>query len=182
MKIPNLSKDPTGKTWLLQTALYSVGYELKIDNWDGSQTQKALSSFQNSLETEGQDWQKVKASSFADLADVVAFKKCKDQGNSDMYCFSKGDNGIGAWGANTAQKEFPMCALPREIWKNANKSGGAKLQVRYNGIVVDGVLGDTMPSLSNIKNGAGIDLNPAFSKKLGLNPPFMVEGVEWRWV
>lgn len=182
MEIPNLSQDPTGRTWLLQTALKSLGYDVKVDNWRGAKTERVLVQFEQSLTSDKDDWQKVKASSFADLKDVVAFKKCKSQGNSDMYCFSKGDNGIGKWMHNTAQDETPMCALPREIWQRANKKGGAKLQVRYNGVVVDGILGDTMPSLVNIKNGAGIDLNPAFSKKLGLTPPFMVEGVEWRWV
>lgn len=127
-------------------------------------------------------WHKVKASSFADPADVAAFHLCRATGKSDMECFKVGDNGLGAWGHNTAQEENPMAALPREVWQQAGKRGGAKLQVRYKGKTVEGILGDTMPSLKNIKNGAGIDLNPAFAKALGLKPPFMVEGVEWRWV
>src|SRR5947207_12121824 len=39
-----------------------------------------------------------KASSFADPADVAAFKRCKERGGSDQDCFKVGDNGIGAWG------------------------------------------------------------------------------------
>lgn len=179
MKIPNLSQDPSGQTWLLQTALNSLGYALEADNWRGPRTEKALSEFQKSLFSD--DWLTVTASSFADPADVAAFHRCKTTGRTDMECFAVGDNGIGLWQHNTAQDMFPMCALPREIWQDAGKTGGAGVLVRYNGIVVHGILGDTMPSLANIRTGAGIDLNPAFSKHLGLHPPFLVSGVEWRW-
>lgn len=126
-------------------------------------------------------WQKVKASSFADPADVVAFKRCKENGLSDMQCFRVGDNGIGAWGHTTAQTHTPMVALPREDWKAAKKRGGAKVQIYYQGVIIEAILGDTMPARANIKNGAGIDLNPAASAALGLKPPFLVEGVKWQW-
>lgn len=181
MKIPNLNQDPTGQTWLLQTALNTLGYGLVVDNWPGPKTTKALTQFKNSLEPDG-TWDKVKASSFADLKDVEAFKKCKKQGKTDNQCFKVGDNGIGYWGHNTAQETLPMCALPREIWSKAGKSGGSKVEVRYKGKTASGILADTMPSLANIKNGAGIDLNPAFAKAFGLKPPFLVSDVEWRWV
>lgn len=127
------------------------------------------------------DWNTVKASSFADPADIRAFKRCKAQGGSDQECFKVGDNGIGAWGHDTTTAA-PMVALPREVWQRAGKKGGAKVQVSFKGIVTDAVLGDTMPRLANIKNGAGIDLNPACAKALGLKPPFLVSGVKWRWV
>ena len=182
MTIPNLTRDPTGQTWLLQKALNVVGYKLDEDNWRGAKTDKALEHFASTLEAGGSDWQTVKASSFADPADVRAFEKCKANGGSDQFCFSKGDNGIGKWGHRTAQETTPMAALPREVWQRASKVGGAKLEVRYNGKIVAGILGDTMPSLANIKNGAGIDLNPAFAKGLGLTPPFLKDGVEWRWI
>jgi hypothetical protein len=123
----------------------------------------------------------MKASSFADPADIKAFKKCKSEGKSDMTCFKVGDNGIGLWGHDTAQEHTPMCALPRDVWKLAGKKGGAKVAVVANGRTVVGILGDTMPHTSNIKNGAGIDLNPAFAKQLGLKPPFLVTAT-WSWV
>ncbi len=126
-------------------------------------------------------WHNVKASSFADSADVDAFKRCKAQGKTDAQCFRVGDNGIGKWGHFTAQESSPMCALPYEVWREAGKKGGAVVVVRYRGREVVGILGDTMPRLANIRNGAGIDLNPAFAKRLGINPPFLVSGVEWRW-
>lgn len=141
----------------------------------------AVASVASSKSEPAKQWQTVKASSFADPRDVVAFKKCKATGKSDVACFAVGDNGIGAWGHNTAQDTAPMCALPREVWGLAGKKGGARVQVRYRGVIVEGILGDTMPALANIRNGAGIDLNPAFAERLGLKSPFLVQGVEWRW-
>lgn len=181
MKIPNLTQDPTGRTFLLQTALRSLGFPIATDNWFGPKTERALSAFQHSLTGEDAIWFSVKASSFADPADVRSFSRCKASGKTDMQCFAVGDNGIGKWGHNTAQETTPMAAVPRDIWTAAGKTGGAKLQVRRGNLVVDGILGDTMPSLANIRNGAGIDLNPAFAKALSLQPPFFT-AVEWRWV
>ena len=42
-------------------------------------------------------------------------------------------------------------------------------------------LRDTMPAKANVKNGAGIDLNPAAAKALGLKPPFKVRAT-WHFV
>lgn len=123
----------------------------------------------------------VTASSFADPADVEAFKRCKARGYSDEFCFTRGDNGIGKWGHCTAQYRDPMVALPREDWQEAGKTGGAGVIVRYHGRTVHAILGDTMPHRANIENGAGIDLNPAAARELGLKPPFLVPGVEWEW-
>jgi len=124
----------------------------------------------------------VKASSFADPADVTAFKKCKAKGFTDNYCFRVGDNGIGKWGHNTAQEKTPMVALPPEDWRAAGKTGGAQVRVTYKNKSVVAILGDTMPWKKNIRNGAGIDLNPATAKALGLRPPFLVGDVKWEWV
>ena len=55
----------------------------------------------------------VKASSFADPVDVVAFKKCLKSGRSEVQCFALGDNGIGLWGDDTTVAT-PICALPRK--------------------------------------------------------------------
>ena len=164
----------------MQEALAARGlYTGALDNDWGPKSEGAYRDFLRSMATPD-GWRKVKASSFADPADVRAFERCKKQGKTDMQCFAVGDNGIGKWGHNTAQEERPMAAIPRDVWADAGKTGGAKLEVRYQGKTVEGILGDTMPHTKNIKNGAGIDLNPAFAKQLGLRPPFMVE-VEWRW-
>lgn len=125
-------------------------------------------------------WHRVKASSFADPADVAAFQRCKAAGGTDLACFKVGDNGIGCWGDRTTGK-VPMCALPREDWKPLGKKArGARVIVRANEREVVCELRDTMPSRRFIKNGAGIDLNPAACRALGLTPPVMVAAA-WRW-
>lgn len=122
----------------------------------------------------------VKASSFADPADVVAFRRCKAQGKSDQECFKIGDNGIGKWGDDTTEP-VPMCALPPEDWKPlGDKARGAKVRVAANGREVICELRDTMPAKNHITNGAGIDLNPAAVEALGLKPPVMISAV-WEW-
>ena len=75
-----------------------------------------------------------------------------------------------------------MCALPREDWAEFGaKARGKRVSVWANGRNVICELRDTMPSRANIKNGAGIDLNPAACKALGLKPPIMV-AAEWAWL
>lgn len=177
--IPNLDRDPSGETLLIQKALNALGYSLTEDNWKGRKTEVALEHWRSTWQSK--EWHVVNASSFGDPADVRAFNRCKSTGKTDMECFAVGDNGIGKWGHITASESSPMVALPREDWIEAGKSGGDKVIVRYNGKEVHAILGDTMPWRRHIKNGAGIDLNPAAAKALGLKPPLMVEGVEWRW-
>lgn len=176
MNIPNLDRDPSGETWLLQTALNTIGYNLEADNWRGTKTEKALADFRKSLSGA----RIVKASSFADPADIAAFRRCKNEGHSDQHCFRFGDNGVGAWGHDTTGT-IPMCALPREDWQEANKVGGSIVRVSFGSITVDCVLGDTMPRRANIKNGAGIDLNPAAVEAFGLRPPILKDGFSWEW-
>jgi len=124
---------------------------------------------------------KVKASSFADPADVLAFKRCKAEGKSNAECFKVGDNGIGKWGDDTTV-DSPMCALPYEDWQAlGGNARGAKVLVKANGREVVCELMDTMPHKANIKNGAGIDLNPAAVAVLGLKPPIMIPAT-WEWL
>lgn len=122
----------------------------------------------------------VKASSFADPADVNAFRRCKAQGKSDQECFKIGDNGIGKWG-DDCTSSVPMCALPPEDWQYLSHPRLSQVLVKANGKQVVCLLGDTMPHKANIKNGAGIDLSPAAVAALGLNPPIMVPAT-WEWV
>lgn len=123
----------------------------------------------------------VKASSFADPADVRRFRACKAAGKSDMECFKVGDNGVGCWGDDTTV-DRAMCALPREDWEPLGNQAarGKKVIVSANGLTIVCELRDTMPRRANIKNGAGIDLNPAACKALGLRPPIMLPAT-WRW-
>ncbi|MRW83760.1 hypothetical protein GJ698_06585 [Pseudoduganella sp. FT26W] len=127
----------------------------------------------------------VKASSFADPGDIAAYKKAIAEGKSEAEALKLGDNGIGYWGDDTTSETTPMCALPREVWGEKWGTKGAargkKVSVTYAGKTVVGELRDTMPHLANIKNGAGIDLNPGFAKAFGLKQPFMIDGVQWVW-
>ena len=153
----------------------------------GRQSQLALdrakseSALERLKSQEGEEWRPVMASSFADPADVLAFRRCKAKGKTDQECFKVGDNGIGKWGDDTTAPR-PMVALPPEDWKPlGTRARGASVEVSANGRFVTCELRDTMPAKKNIKNGAGIDLNPAACAALGLKPPVMVRAA-WRWV
>lgn len=124
-------------------------------------------------------WREGKASSFADPADVRAFRRCKAQGKSDQECFKVGDNGIGKWGTDTTLPR-PMCALPREDWAHLERPQGTIVLVEIGNTVIRAELQDTMPARANIKNGAIIDLNPAACAALGQTPPMLVEA-RWKW-
>lgn len=128
---------------------------------------------------------KTKASSFADPADIAAFRRCKRQGKSDKECFKVGDNGIGCWGDDTTAN-VPMCALPPEVmvekFGRLDKARGKIVVVTVRGRSVRCVVADRMPPMNSPyrKNRAGIDLNEAACKALGLTPPIMVP-CEWKW-
>jgi hypothetical protein len=126
-------------------------------------------------------WQKVIGTSFADPEDVARFRRAKARGLSDREAFAYGDNGVGCWGDDTT-KDVPMCALPPEDWKAYGKAArGRRVLIRRdNGLQVIAELRDTMPARKNIKNGAGIDMNPACLRFLGLSAPCRVP-VEWAW-
>lgn len=126
------------------------------------------------------------ASSFADLDDVRRFKAAKAKGMSDKQAFAVGDNGVGCWGDVTAQDHTPMCALPPDdmiakfgsIVKARRKE--VVVRCRKTGREVVCILADRMPYRKNIKNGCGIDLNPAALVCLGLTPP-VKHPVQWEW-
>jgi hypothetical protein len=126
----------------------------------------------------------VVASSFADPKDIAAYKKAIKDGKTRNEALKVGDDGIGKWGDNTAVND-PMCALPPEDWEAkwgmGHTARGKKVVVTFNGMTVVGELRDTMPRKANIKNGAGIDLNPGFARAFGLKQPFLVPGVQWEW-
>ncbi len=125
------------------------------------------------------------ASSFADPADVAAYRKAIAEGKSRAEAPKLGDDAIGKWGDDTSSQDKPMCALPPEDWEAkwgpGDAARGQKVAVTYNGATVIGELRDTMPHKANITNGAGIDLNPGFAKAFGVKPPFMLHNVKWEW-
>ena len=126
---------------------------------------------------------RVRASSFADKADVDAFKRCKRDGGSDQQCFKVGDNGVGCWGDDTYTGP-PMCALPpedmEEKWGSIAAARHKRVRVTTGDKTVECILADRMPRRANIRNGAGIDLNPAAGAALKLKPPFLVSA-SWDW-
>jgi hypothetical protein len=126
----------------------------------------------------------VRASAFAYRQDIVAFQACKARGGTDQECFKVGDNGIGVWHDDTTSGTKPMCALPPEDWKPFEPNARGKLVlVKARGKEIICELRDTMPARANIKNGAGIDLNPGACLALGLVPgPSVMVDATWQWV
>ena len=127
----------------------------------------------------------VKATSFADPADLAAFNRAKAKGLTDEQAFSYGDNCIGKWDSHpTGEGSGPICALPRDDWQHLSSPGGTKVKVCANGREVICELWDTAPWKRNIHNVAGgnmIDLNPDACKTLGLRPPVMCAAT-WQFV
>jgi hypothetical protein len=121
----------------------------------------------------------VTASSFADLADVRAFQRCKAQGKTDQQCFKVGDNGIGQFGKITAQEDTAMVAVHKDDmiarWGSVLAAAHRPVTVTIGGKTIDATVEDRI----GVKGR--IDLNPAAAKQLGLTPPFLVEGCVWNW-
>ena len=114
----------------------------------------------------------VEASSFADPADVRAFRRCKATGKSDLACFAVGDNGIGQFGKITAQEHTPMVAVHgndmKARWGSIVGAAHRPVVVTANGRTINATVEDRVSAKGRI------DLNPAAAKLLGLNPPFLV--------
>lgn len=139
------------------------------------------------------DTHKVWASSFADPADVAAFKSCKinggyhsrgvwHPGSSDSHCFEIGDNGIGFWGDDVSAGTGPSCALPPEVIDFFGLRHLSPLIVNHNGAEATVLLKDHMPHISYLeehKRKFRIDLNPDACHALGISIPAEAE-VTWR--
>lgn len=126
----------------------------------------------------------VLASDFASLADLAGYKKAKARGLSDTDAFKFGDNGLGCWGALTAQETVPMCAMPPDDmiakFGSIAKAKNARVKVTVGKLSVVCILADRMPWKKNIRNGCGIDLNPAALNALRLKTPVRT-AVVWEW-
>lgn len=122
---------------------------------------------------------KAKASSFADPKDVADFRACKKTGKTDKQCFAMGDNGIGAWGADTAHTSTPMVAVHERDavakWGSFDGAAHRKVRVTVGGKSVVAVVEDKLGKAGRI------DLNPAAAAKVGLHPPFLKD-CEWEWM
>lgn len=95
------------------------------------------------------------ASSFADPADVVAFKRCKAQGKTDNECFKVGDNGVGQFGKITAQTHTPMVAIHesdmKARWGSVNAAAHRSVTVTANGKTVEATVEDRRAALSAVR-------------------------------
>ena len=119
------------------------------------------------------------ASSFADPADMMAFKKCKATEKTDGQCFRVGDNGVGQFGKITAQEHTPMVGVHaddmRARWGSVSAAAHRPVSVAVKRKTVQATVEDRI----GVKGR--IDLNPAAAKALGLKPPFLVPCV-WKWL
>jgi hypothetical protein len=88
----------------------------------------------------------VHASSFADPADIEAFKKCKATGRTDEQCFEVGDNGVGYWGDDTTNVDQLYVALHadhlRERWGSLAAAKHKAVLVECNGKSMQCIVGD----------------------------------------
>lgn len=171
---------------LVQATLNAVADAgLVIDGHDGPKTTAAVIEFTDRWETGVQTVAgpsngpfECKASSFADPADVEAYKRAKAQGMTDIEAFSRGDNGIGQFGKITAQDQIPMIAVHHDAmvarWGSVNNSAHKPVTVTANGQTISATVED------RISEPGRIDLNPACARLLGLHPPFVVPCV-WSW-
>ena len=165
-------------------ALQQILFPNNPEEWDGQWGPKSQRALDAVIHPAFGPEHHVKASSFADPADVRAFRKCKECGGSDQECFRVGDNGIGCWNDNVSEGTGASCALPPddmiEKWGSIAGAKHKLVEVSANGKTVTCVLRDRMPWKKNIHNGAGIDLNPDAVRALGLEPPIMVPA-KWEW-
>ena len=155
------------------------------EEWDGIWGNRSQSALDAIIHPQTGGVHRGLASSFADPADVRAFKRCKAQGKSDAECFRVGDNGIGCWGDDCSEGSGASCALPPDdmIQKFGSTAAAkhAKVKVTLNNRPMICILKDRMPWKKNITNKAIIDLNPDTVKSIGLQPPIMVPA-SWEWV
>lgn len=149
------------------------------EEWDGIIGKKSLAAIQ----AEHDKGVRVGiASSFADPADVRAFKRCKANGGSDQQCFKVGDNGKGCWDDDTSEGSGLSVAIPPddmiELFGSVSKAKHRQLSVTGNGKTITVTIKDRMPWKKNIVNGAIMDLNPDAVRALGWEPP-MMHAVKW---
>ena len=115
--------------------------------------------------------QPVGASVFANQADLADYRR--------NHSFATGDNGVGAWGDDTTSQTIPMVALPRDTITD-DDHGREVLIMGTNGKTFRAKVADKLPATYNIKNGAGIDLNPAAARLAG-HPGDGISPVRWKF-
>jgi hypothetical protein len=111
----------------------------------------------------------LRATSFATYQDLVNYIKCLQKGGSTDYCYDFGDNGVGASGKTTAQRNIPMCALNSAVlqakWGTTSAAWGKLVRVTLIG------MGHGNPfecEVADLGPEGVIDLNPASLISAGL--------------
>jgi hypothetical protein len=121
------------------------------------------------------------ASSFADPADLIAYKHCKATGRSEEECLAVGDNCIGVWDDPTGQGTGLSCALIpediRERWGTLRNGKHRLVRVSANGKTIVCVLKDILGH----HKGVVIDLNPDACAALGKSPVNFMKPCSWSW-
>ena len=135
---------------------------------------------------------KGKASSYGDTQDMADYQAALvyglrmglSQNDAEARARKVGDPGIGWMDNVLSDPATPWVAVPYEAWHSKwgskKKAHKRPINVTINGKTVRCILGDTMPHLANIKNGAVIDLAPGAQCAFGLRPPFLV-AASWDW-
>lgn len=187
-EIQRLLKMPADGTWSPtdQAALLKASPAIKkliqhglcvlVDGLWGPKSQAAL----NALTTEdGKEWIVCQASSFADPADLRAFKRCKATGKSDVKCFAVGDNGVGESGVITSQEHTPYVAIHDTFlvsrWGSRHAAWLREVEVVANGVGFVAKVGDRISAKGRI------DLNPA-CLLLIRKPAPLKTAAKWRWI
>lgn len=111
----------------------------------------------------------LKATSFADIKDLVEYNRCIRNGMPPHQALNYGDNGLGSTNLSTVIGTGPAVALPHpwqpdKHWVRVT-IGGKSVECEVRDIAPYGV----------------VDLNPDACVALGLKPPVRIEGalVEW---
>lgn len=123
------------------------------------------------------------ASEFATDKDLRKYNEAIAEGKTHDEAFAVGDNCIGCWGDPTNVNE-PICAIPPDDmikeFGSEHNAKHKKLMVtnNANNVSISCTISDVMPWKKDIKNGAGIDLNPCAVTLLGLPNGAMVP-VTW---
>ena len=104
---------------------------------------------------------RLRATSFADAADLRAYNRALQSGRTGRQALEVGDNGIGAWGKSTVAGTGPCVALSPHF---SGFRPGRILRVTFGEKFVDCDVRDIGPE-------EVVDLNPDACAELGLKPP-----------
>lgn len=126
---------------------------------------------------------RARSTSFATLKDLRGYINCLLKGGSPTYCYNKGDNGTGYAGANTAQLDKPLVAIPpAEMRKRWGTTKAAHL--KFVRVKLD--IGHKQPFLAQVGDIGPVgvvDLNPAALVAAGLRSDTELSAsATWEWV